>query len=106
MPKAVTQHAAVRADVLQLYREIAADNVQAAERLLESIEETFQRIALFPKSGHPYRVPAFKQFHVAQVPRFRSCLIFYKDTPQAVRVLYILNGRRNLPALMARDRRK
>jgi toxin ParE1/3/4 len=100
MPKSVGQHTAVRADVIAIYGHIATENFEAAERFLDALEEAFERIALFPGSGRAYSASALKHFRLIQVPRFRNYLIFYMETKDDVRVLYVLHGRRDFPAIL------
>ncbi|MCA9041151.1 MAG: type II toxin-antitoxin system RelE/ParE family toxin [Planctomycetaceae bacterium] len=81
-------------DLEQLYRYIAADNVQAADNIIRKLDETFQRLRENPDIGIP-------QFQLREYlyckPVARNYLVFYsapKDSDQLI-LLRVLHGARD-----------
>jgi|ERR1700676_2491817 len=84
-------------DLTEIWEYIAADNPDAADRVLEEIREAIRALLPFPQSGHrrPDLTSRPIRFHPA-----RDFLVAY--TPDEIRlvVLAVLHGRRS-PRVMA-----
>jgi toxin ParE1/3/4 len=83
------------ADLDSIWLYIADDSVSAAEQQIQHIESAEQRLAQFPELG-----PARPDLH----PDLRSWivgsyLILYRIDPDAVTVVRVLHGARDLPTL-------
>lgn len=79
-----------RADVLNIWEYIAADNTAAADKLIRRIDEVVRLLAEQPELGSPqdkYRI-GLRCMPVG------SYLIFYDQIPGAIRVIRILHGAR------------
>lgn len=79
-----------REDVLSIWKYVAADNLAAADRLMQRLDETVHLLAKQPNLGSPqdkYRV-GLRCLPVG------SYLIFYDQIPDAIRILRILHGAR------------
>ena len=79
-----------RADVLNIWEYIAADNAAAADKLIRRLDEVVRLLAEQPELGSPqdkYRV-GLRCMPVG------AYLIFYDQVPDAIRVIRILHGAR------------
>ena len=85
------------ADLDEIWEFIAADNLSAADRVLEEIHEAIRALVPFPQLGHrrsdltarPLRFHPVRDFVIAYAPDERPLV-----------VIAILHGRRN-PRIMA-----
>ena len=105
----IEPHAAVLADDLPaIYAFIARDNPEAAERVLEAVQGTFDQLAQQPECGvhYPTRNPKLAGVRMLPVNDFANYLIFYRLEAGAVRVLYVVHGARHLPRLFRREARE
>jgi toxin ParE1/3/4 len=102
------RHAAVlNEDLPTIYRQIARDNLEAAERVLDAIEATFEVISQQPECGVVYRTRT-KQLQTVRmfpVTGFSKYLIFYRVESDKVRILYVVRGARHLLRLFRREPR-
>jgi len=73
---------------------IAADNPDAAERIVAGIRRTAERIAQFPESGRPMGRPGLRE---AQIPRTPYRLV-YKAGPDMIEIIALWHGARQWPS--------
>lgn len=90
-------HPEALADLEEIWEFIAADNVGAADRVVEEIYQAIQLLVTFPQQGHhrsdltgrPVRFQPLRDFLIAYAPDEKPLLI-----------VAVLHGRRN-PRVMA-----
>lgn len=90
-------HPEALVDLEEIWEFIAADSLDAADRVLEEIYQAIRRLVSFPQQGHrrsdltgrPLRFQSVRNFLIAYVP---------DEEPLAV--IAVLHGRRN-PRVMA-----
>ena len=107
--KRIERHSSVTEDDLPgIYAFIAKDDPTAAERVLEAIEETFQRIAQHPECGIVFRTrnARLQRLRMLPVSGFHNYLVFYLNEGESVRVLYVVHGARHLLRLFQNEPRK
>lgn len=99
--------AVVTKDLPAIYAYIAADNPAAAERVLDAVELTFERLRQQPECGVVYQAVDAKLVGIRMLPviGFENYLIFYRLDHEAVRILYVLHGAQDLPRLFRREGR-
>jgi toxin ParE1/3/4 len=87
--------AAAQGDLQDRWFHIAQDNVQAADRLLDSIEKRLVMLAKHPHSGRRCDElgPNLHRFPVG------SCVIFYRIQPKHIEIVRILHGARDIEAI-------
>ena len=88
----------VEPELTAIWEFIALDNLDAADRFLESAHATFQELARMPRMG---RGRKFSQEELSELRSFRvkdfeNYLIFYVPLPDGISVLRVLHGARNL----------
>lgn len=80
---------------------IALDNPKAAEKVYRAIVATAERLTDFPEMGHAGRLPDTREFIVTGLPY----LIVYEVGAEAITVLAVFHGARDLARALA-ERRK
>ncbi|MGH8117136.1 MAG: type II toxin-antitoxin system RelE/ParE family toxin [Rhodanobacteraceae bacterium] len=93
--------AAAKRDLNAIIEYIALDNPAAAEKVFRAIVAVTPHLADFPEMGHAGRLPGTRELAVAGLP----CLIVYQVTRNAVTIIAVFHGARDLPRLLA-DRRR
>lgn len=91
-------HPGALTDLSEIWEYIAADNPNAADRVLDEIQEAIRALVPFPQSGHrrpdltsrPIRFQVVRDFLV----------VYAADEPPPLVVLAVLHGRRS-PRVMA-----
>jgi len=94
-------------DLPSIYGYIAQDNPEAADRVLEAIQKTFEQIAQQPDVGVIYRTRNTKLQSIRMLPvsRFPQYLVFYRMQTNTVRILYVLHGAQHIVRLFQRKPR-
>jgi toxin ParE1/3/4 len=94
-------------DLPAIYSFIAVDDSAAAVRVLDAIEDTFRQIASHPECGVMFRSRNPKLHGVRMLPvhGFQNYLVFYRDTEDTIRILYVVHGARHLLRLFQRESR-
>ena len=91
-------HPEAYADLDEIWEYIAADNLDAAARVLDEIYQAVTSLARFPHQGHsrPDLTSRPLRFHVV-----RDYVIAYAADERPLAVIAILHGRRNPRVLAA-----
>ncbi|MBM3745644.1 MAG: type II toxin-antitoxin system RelE/ParE family toxin [Acidobacteria bacterium] len=84
-------------DLNELWEFIAADSVDAADRVCEEIYRAIQRLADMPEIGHSRADLTDKPVRFWRV---RSYLIIYRPDTVPVEVVRVLHGARDAAALL------
>jgi len=90
-------HPAALADLEEIWEFIAADNVDAADRVLMEIHEAIRALVRFPQQGHIRSDLSSRPLRFQPV---RSFLIAYAPEEEPLLVIAVLHGRRN-PRIIA-----
>lgn len=96
--------ARARLDLKSYWRYIARDNLSAADRLLEAAEETFKLIAKTPDIGSQRSFRKLAGIRSRAVTGFRNYLVFYQTRGNAVVIVRVLHGMRDLPGSFFKPR--
>lgn len=88
-------------DLEEILDYIALDNPAAAERVYRAIEAAAQKLPQFPGLGRKGRHPETRELSVPGLPY----LIVYHTSPDAVTILAVFHGARDL-ARALRERRQ
>lgn len=87
---------AAKADVADIWRRIALDNFDAAERWLTTLDSKITLLAEFPGLG-PFREslgPGLQSYPVG------NYLIFYRQIKGGIEIIRVLYGGRDLPSVL------
>jgi len=102
MKRPVVRSPAASSDVLDHVSYLAESSPQVADRFLDSVEATFELLAVTPELGATYvsTNPRLDDVRVWSVKGFAYYLIFYRASGQAVEILRILHGARDLELIL------
>ena len=91
-------HPGASADLTEIWEYIAADSLDAADRVLDEIYQTVISLVRFPHQGHsrPDLTSRPIRFHIV-----RDYVIAYAPDEKPLAVIAILHGRRNPRVLAA-----
>ena len=86
-----------RQDLIDIWTEIARDNLDAAERLLDRFEAAFQRLAEFPRMGssRPDLIDLPVRFWT-----LGNYLIIYRAERSPIEIDRVLSAYRNVAAVL------
>lgn len=87
-------------DIEAIWAYVAEENLNAADRLLHSLQAAFSRLAQFPQLGH--RRPDLTAYPLRFLP-VASCLIVYGEEARALLVVRVLSGYQDVVAALADD---
>jgi plasmid stabilization system protein ParE len=99
----VIVRAQAEADVDEIAATIARDNLRAALRFYDRVEETFDRLSDWPLLGtrRRSRDPAFEGLRSYPVRGYRTYLVFYLPRPDGtVEILHVVHGARDIDAAL------
>ena len=93
---------AARNDLIEHYVFIGRDNPDAAERFLDSAEQTFERLAGMPRSGRPWRSPnrRLAGLRVVPIADFSNYLVFYRPEDNGITIVRVLHGARDIDRVL------
>lgn len=102
MKSPVARTPAALADVLRQALYLAENNPEAALRYLAAVEQTLDVISSNPHIGAFYGSgnPRLQELRVWNVRGFEKYLIFYRASPDAVELIRVLHGSRDIPAIL------
>ena len=89
--------AAARQDLRDIQTYIAADNVEAARKVMRELRSSFRRLARYPRLGHTR--PGLTDQPVRFWPIY-SYLVIYKADTRPLEIVRILHGSRDLERLL------
>ena len=83
-------------DLDEIWEFIARDDLSAANRLVDRIEEACSTLARMPRLGRPRPDITSKPLFLFPVEEY---LIVYRTDANGMRIVRVVHGARNLPAL-------
>lgn len=91
-------------DAEEVADHIAKDSLVAAVRFLENVETTLKDLAAFPGAGSPFESehPELANLRFRRVKEFPNHLVFYIVHTNAIEVVRILYGARDLDTELRR----
>jgi toxin ParE1/3/4 len=96
MPRKLRRTPSAELDLQEIWNYVADDNLDAADKLVLGLAETCALLARRPEIGRtrPDLGPDLRSF------THRHYLILYRVTEDAVEIIRIVHGARNLPDLL------
>lgn len=84
-----------------IWEYIAADNPEAATRVIEAAHETFRELLRNPGLGRvrKFRNPRLRSIRSWHVSGFENYLVFYREQSGEIQVLHVYHGARDIEAL-------
>ena len=87
-------------DLEEIWKYIAADSVDAANRVEKALFEAFQKLAEHPHMGCIRKEITPLPVRFWTVPRYPNYIIVYRSEGTPLQMLTILHGRRDLQACL------
>jgi toxin ParE1/3/4 len=91
------------AEVDLIAAQIAVDNLPAALRFYDRVQETFERLADWPLSGtrRTARNSALRGLRYYPIRGYRNYLVFYLPLADGgVEIVHVIHGARDIPAAL------
>ncbi|MGA2716237.1 MAG: type II toxin-antitoxin system RelE/ParE family toxin [Bryobacteraceae bacterium] len=85
-----------RADLVAIWSHIAADNVEAADRVEEAIHGACALLAESPLCGHTRTDLTPLPVRLWTVPRFPNYVVVYDPATKPLRIVRLLHGAREM----------
>ncbi len=88
-------------EIAQIAIDIDKENPSAADRFLDEIERTITSLAEMPSIGRVFETSEIQlaDIRVFAVRNFPNYLIFYKHLDNAIKLLLVVHGARDIPTL-------
>jgi toxin ParE1/3/4 len=92
----------VRDDLIAIYRHLHGHSPQAVERVLDSIERSIRSLQTAPGLGRRWDSPHLRLegMRVLVVARYPNYLLFFRATDQAIEILRVIHGARELERII------
>ena len=98
---------AAKDDIIRQFRYyLREDALEAATRYLDAVDESIEAICRMPHLGAPklLKNPILSGLRSWAVKGFEDILIFYVVLPDALRVVRVLHGRRDIKRILEREK--
>ncbi len=96
---------AALADLDDIGAFIGQDSLRAELRFYDAAEAAFERLAETPGLGAvlSYADPLITGLRRWRIPRFTNYLIFYRVTDEAIEIVRVLHGARDIERILSSD---
>jgi toxin ParE1/3/4 len=81
-------------DLIKIWLYIARDNPEAADRVYQAAENTFQTLAATPRMGTLYRSrrAQLEGLRIFPVSDLKNYVVYYREHPQGIEIVRILHA--------------
>lgn len=93
-------------DVDAIVATIAEDNLSAALRFYDRVQETFDRVSIWPQSGtrRSTRDKSLRGLRYYPIRGYRTYLVFYLPREDGAEIVHVIHGARDIPSALRGDR--
>ncbi|MDR0336203.1 MAG: type II toxin-antitoxin system RelE/ParE family toxin [Planctomycetaceae bacterium] len=88
-----------RNDIMEISRYISERNLSAADRFVDAVDQTIQRLCDNPTIGERLYSDPTGKIRLTLVSGFRNYLIFFRQEETVLQVLRVLHGARDFSNL-------
>ena len=84
-------------DLVNIWLYIARDNSEAADRVYQAAESTFEALAATPRMGTLYQAKRaqLKDVRFFPISKFQSYVIYYREHPRGIEIIRVLHAHMN-----------
>jgi addiction module RelE/StbE family toxin len=80
-------------DLAEIHDYIAAENTEAANRVVTEIEREIQQLKAHPRLGRPGRIEETREFVISRFPY----VVAYRDQAEEIQILSVIHSARAWP---------
>jgi len=82
----------------EIWQYIALDNVASADRFVDAVDDTLQRLSRMPGMGRKRNFPhsRLKELRSFRVKGFENFLVFFGSTWDGIEVFHVIHGARDI----------
>src|ERR1700676_3972477 len=97
----VIQRPEAKLGTIEIADHIARDNLDAAQRFIQGVEESYTFLAEFPDSGESWETsnPKYSKTRIWPVHGFPNYLIFFRPCRDGVEILSVIHAARDFQSL-------
>ncbi|MBE0584409.1 MAG: type II toxin-antitoxin system RelE/ParE family toxin [Desulfofustis sp.] len=80
-------------DLVNIWLSIARDDQDAADRVYQAAEKTFDSLLAAPRMGTLYQAkrPQLKEMRFFPISKFQNYVIYYREHPQGIEIVRVLH---------------
>jgi plasmid stabilization system protein ParE len=80
-------------DLVNIWLYVARDNLDAADRVCQATEDTFQALAATPRMGTLYRSKRaqLEGLRFFPVSKFKNYVVYYREHPKGIEIIRVLH---------------
>jgi toxin ParE1/3/4 len=92
-------------DLFESTAYIQSNNPAAAQRFVQAVRDTFERLADYPEMGRRYQTthPRLQELRIWRVSGFENYLIFYRTSEDTLFIERVLYGTRDIDHLLEEE---
>jgi len=81
-------------DLVNIWLYIARDNQDAADRVYQAVEKTFESLLAAPLMGTLYQAkrPQLEGMRFFPISKFQNYVIYYREHPQGIEIVRVLHA--------------
>ncbi len=85
---------ATESDLINIWLYIARDNQDAADRVYQAAEKTFEALAATPRMGTLYQAKRvqLEGMRFFPVSKFQNHIVYYREQPQGIEIVRVLHA--------------
>lgn len=104
MKRRIEKSALAKHDLAVQAAYLRQESPPSAIRFLEAAEKTFEELAAMPGLGavEDFSVPQLQGLRCWKIRGFEKVLVFYLPIDRGIRVMRVLHGARDIPAILGR----
>jgi toxin ParE1/3/4 len=82
-------------DLVNIWLYIVRDNQDAADRVDQAAEKTFEALLASPRMGTLYQAkrPKLEGMRILPISKFQNYVIYYREHPQGIEIVRVLHAR-------------
>lgn len=99
----INRSSAATLDIIEIAEYIANDNIDAAVRFVDAVDDCFETIARTPDAGVIRKVGKAPEMRMRIVKGFPNALVFYRPTSMYINVIRVIHSARDFYRIFNTD---
>ena len=95
-------HPAANEDIIEQFTYLIEKNLNAADKFIDSVNQTVLRILELPKIGRlvTFENSQLEEARVWPVSNFEVIKIYYRETEEEIEIIRVLHGKRDVQRIL------